>query len=107
MEQRERTLNAQVAAWRRRSEIARANGQVELAEAAARLAGYCGKLLESGSEIPEHLNQINVLRKRIEASEAHRTMSAEHGLNDEAIDTTYEIQELERELVSLVLAAGI
>lgn len=50
----------------------------------------------------ELLTKANWLRKRIESAEQHRTMSAEHGLGDEAIDTTYEIQAMERELVKLV-----
>ena len=50
----------------------------------------------------ERLRTANHLRKQIESSEQHRTMCAEHGLNDAAIDTTLEIQELENQLIQLM-----
>ncbi len=51
---------------------------------------------------PEILRKANLFRKQIEASEQHRTMCVEHGLGDAAIDATYEIQAMEKQLVDLI-----
>lgn len=95
-----------LAAWRERAEIARREGHLEVADAADTLSAEYKRLVES--EIPQPdpaiLSAANLLRRKIEASEQHRTMSVEHGLGNEAIDVTLEIQEMERELVELVRA---
>ncbi len=59
---------------------------------------------QAKKEEPDYLRRARRLRKTLEASEQHRTMCAEHGLDDSAIDATYEIQEIERELIELVKA---
>lgn len=90
-----------IAAWLERAEIARREGRREVAEAAEKVAtGY--RELTGEQDEPAYLSKANLLRKRIESTEQHRTMAAEHGLSNEAIDSTYEIQELERELIDLV-----
>jgi hypothetical protein len=93
-----------LAAWQERVEIASRDGQNAVADAAAVLAAkYCQLVDSDGSEAePAILSAANLLRRKIEASEQHRTMAVEHGLGDEAIDVTLEIQGLERELVDLV-----
>lgn len=94
----------QLSAWRERAEIASRDGNAALADAAAALATKYNQLVESA--VPELEPAVfaaaNLLRRKIEASEQHRTMSVEHGLGDEAIDVTLEIQEMEKELVALV-----
>lgn len=94
----------QLAAWRERALIANRDGHEAVAEVAAFLAAKYSEFLES--EVPQTepsmFTSANLLRRKIEASEQHRTMSVEHGLGDEAIDVTLEIQEMERELIALV-----
>lgn len=90
-------------AWIERSEIASRQGQAELARIAMILAEGYHQLLEANLDIGEsdQMLKANILRKQIEASEQHRTMCVEHGLSDAAIDTTYEIQAMEAELLAL------
>jgi hypothetical protein len=89
--------------WSERAEIARKQGQDDVIAAAELLALMCEKLNATPeAEEPEVLRKANLLRKKIEASERHRTMCVEHGLSDAAIDATYEIQALEKELVEVV-----
>ncbi|MBY0551469.1 MAG: hypothetical protein K2W95_29580 [Candidatus Obscuribacterales bacterium] len=93
-----------LAAWRERAAIASRDGHQAFADAAAALSAKYSQLVEL--DVPEAepamFAAANLLRRKIEASEQHRTMSVEHGLNDEAIDVTIEIQEMEKELVTLV-----
>lgn len=96
------SMRARMEAWTQRAQDCAALGSVEVAQAARVIVAAYEKLLESGESEPPDLVQANKLRKRIEAAEAHRTMSAEHGLSNEAIDVTYEIRELESELVALI-----
>lgn len=100
----QRQLLDQISQWLERAEIARAHDNVEVASAAEKIAGICQGLLECQreSERPEILRQANRIRKQIESSEQHRTMCVEHGLSDAAIDATYEIQELEKQLVAVI-----
>lgn len=91
-----------VSAWTERAEIARKQGQSQLVEVAMRIASMYQELESSNGAEPDYLRKANILRKRIEATEQHRTMSVEHGLSDEAIDATHEIQELERQLIELI-----
>lgn len=93
-----------LAAWRERADIARRDGHQAVAEAAAALSEKYSQLVESDAPEaePALFADANLLRRKIEASEQHRTMSVEHGLGDEAIDVTLEIQEMEKELVALV-----
>ena len=96
-------LQKHLAAWSQRAEIARRHGQDAVADAATVLVSEYGKFIAAGLESePAVFAAANTLRRKIEASEQHRTMSVEHGLGDEAIDVTLEIQEMEKELVALV-----
>lgn len=102
-EQHRRTLDM-VTIWSERIEIARRQNQDDMVAVAQYIvAAYEKQPSESGPE-PAFLGPANVLRKRIESSEQHRTMCVEHGLSDAAIDATYEIQQMERELIELVRA---
>jgi len=100
--ERQAGLEKKWAAWTERAEVARAQMQPEVEAAADAIAAAYKQLMESNAAEPEVLVKANKLRKRIESAEQHRTMAAEHGLNDEAIDVTYEIQKLETELVELI-----
>lgn len=104
IETRRERQRKHLAAWRERVEIARRDGNGVVASAAHALAEKYRELVESASPEPEPASvaAANLLRRKIEAAEQHRTMSVEHGLGDEAIDVTLEIQEMERELVALV-----
>jgi hypothetical protein len=95
-------ISRKLAAWSKRAALAQVQKQADVEQAALAIVDAYRALLESDSAEPEELVQANVLRKKIESAEQHRTMAAEHGLNDEAIDVTYEIQQLESELVALV-----
>jgi len=100
---REARFKALIEHWRNRIQIAEKQKQHDVVEAAARIVDAYEKLLESQSTgEPAFLAQANNLRKKITASEQHRTMCVEHGLSDTAIDATLEIQELEKQLVALV-----
>jgi hypothetical protein len=101
-EQHRRTLDL-VTIWSERVEIARRQNQEEMVAAAQYVVSTYEKL-QSGMAEPAFLAPVNVLRKRIESSEQHRTMCVEHGLSDAAIDATYEIQQMEKELIELVRA---
>jgi hypothetical protein len=102
VDDRKQRMRSIAGIWSERAIIAGKHGQTDLAEVSLWLASKYQQLGDSELEEPEVLARANLLRKRIESSEQHRTMSVEHGLGDEAIDVTYEIQELERELVVLV-----
>ncbi len=99
---RKQALERKISAWSERARIADKQQQVEVMQAAMELVSAYEALIESNGEEPELLVKANLLRKRIEACEQHRTMAAEHGLSDEAIDATYEIQEMEKKLIELV-----
>lgn len=94
----------QISKWSERAQIARKQGQEDLEAAALELMSLCESLSKSAGELnkPDILIKANLLRKQIEAGEKHRTMCVEHGLSDAAIDATYEIQALEKELVTLI-----
>lgn len=96
--------NEQIAHWKERAEIAQRQGQDDVRAAALKMVSAYEKLAEDSSEAeePDVLKQANLLRKKIESSEQHRTMCVEHGLSDAAIDATYEIQQMERDLVTLL-----
>ncbi len=100
-------IEDQIRKWTERAESARKHGQEDLMAAALELASMCQTLSKSPTEInqPDVLIRANLLRKQLEASEQHRTMCVEHGLGDAAIDATYEIQRLGKELVTLVQCA--
>lgn len=101
--EREKNIKDQISAWTQRQAIANKLGQDDVAAAAQAVVSAYTNLLDSAKDgEPEMLLKANVLRKRIEASEQHRTMCVEHGLSNAAIDATYEIQELERQLVALI-----
>lgn len=111
-EQHRRTLDM-VTIWSERVEIARRQNQDEMVAVAQYIvstyeklqsAGEVGGGTPGGMAEPAFLAPVNVLRKRIESSEQHRTMCVEHGLSDAAIDATYEIQQMEKELIELVRA---
>lgn len=108
-EQHRRTLDM-VTIWSERVEIARRQNQNDMMAVAEYIVAAYDKLRGSGADAstaaaePAFLGPANVLRKRIESSEQHRTMCVEHGLSDAAIDATYEIQQMEKELVELVRA---
>jgi hypothetical protein len=89
-------------AWTERAEIARKQGQDDVVEICDDLVAIYQSLAGGTAVAPEMLAKANLLRKRIESTEQHRTMSVEHGLGNEAIDATYEIKELENELLELV-----
>jgi hypothetical protein len=95
-----------VSIWTQRAEESRKHGHSEVAAAATTVAAIYEQLLSNAeSEWTEQaplLIQANLIRKKIEASEQHRSMCVEHGLSDAAIDATYEIEALEKQLVSLV-----
>src|SRR5687768_4183433 len=99
---RKRRMRNIAGIWSERATTAGKHGQADVEQVAMWLASKYQELVDSDAEEPEVLVNANLLRKRIESSEQHRTMSVEHGLGDEAIDVTYEIQELEKELVALV-----
>jgi hypothetical protein len=103
--QGEQYVNEQIAQWNERAEIARTQGQDDVRAAALKVVSVYERLASDTTESdePESLKEALVLRKRIESSEQHRTMCVEHGLSDAAIDATYEIQQLERDLVALLL----
>lgn len=103
---RNQLIAKRISAWSERAEIANKQTQVDVMQAALALASVYEALIQSNVDEPELLIKANLLRKRIEASEQHRTMAAEHGLSNEAIDATLEIQEMERNLVELVRSAG-
>ena len=125
-EQHRRTLDM-VTIWSERVEIARRQNQDDMVAAAQYVVSTYEKLQSASSGAggassgtggassgtggalgsigePAFLAPANVLRKRIESSEQHRTMCVEHGLSDAAIDATYEIQQMEKELIELVRA---
>jgi len=89
-------------AWSDRVEIARRQGQEEVVKASLLMLDYYDSKLDASYEDPEVVAKANLLRKRIESSEQHRTMCVEHGLSDAAIDATYEIQDMEKQLVALL-----
>lgn len=103
---RNQLMARRISAWSERAEIADRQRQGDVMQAALKLKVAYEALLESEVDEPDLLITANLLRKRIEASEQHRTMAAEHGLNDEAIDATFEIQAMEKQLVELVRSAG-
>jgi hypothetical protein len=99
----EKMLEDEVFRWSQRVEIARKHGQQDVAAASTKICTLYKQALDNNQQ-PTHnqlLSKADAIRKRIEAAEQHRTMCAEHGLNDAAIDATYEIQALERRLVEL------
>jgi hypothetical protein len=101
-------LEEQIRKWSERAEIARKQGQDELVTAALELKAMCEALsgsADTADKRPELLVKANRLRNEIEAGEQHRTMCVEHGLSDAAIDATYEIQALEKKLISLMQGA--
>jgi hypothetical protein len=100
--ERQAGLQRKLAAWTERAAVARTQNQPEVETVAHAVAAAYKQMMESNGAEPEALVKANTLRKRIESAEQHRTMAAEHGLNDEAIDVTYEIQQLEKELVELI-----
>lgn len=93
-----------IAHWSNRVQIAEKQKQLDVVEAVFQIIRVYETLLEcqSQDEEPAFLEQANTLRKKITASEQHRTMCVEHGLSDTAIDATLEIQDLEKQLVALV-----
>lgn len=96
-------LTAMAAIWTERAGINERQGQSDLASAALTIAWFCKFLSECSVEkLPEFIKEANTLRKKIEASERHRTMCVEHGLSDAAIDATYEIQSMEKRLLSIL-----
>jgi hypothetical protein len=101
---RARTIKHQIFRWLERGEIARKQKQNELLAATTKIVAIYEGLLDSAEDPGEStlLRKANGLRKRIESAEQHRTMCAEHGLSDAAIDATYEIQSMEKELVDLI-----
>jgi hypothetical protein len=101
---RAKTIKNQIFRWTERGEIARKQSQDELLGAVIKIIAIYEELLVSDEDPGQStlLIRVNGLRKRIEAAEQHRTMCAEHGLSDAAIDATYEIQSLEKELVDLI-----
>lgn len=102
--EREPKLMAQAALWVERASIADRQGQEDLQFACKALSSLCELYAGSPAEkTPEFVKDANKIRKKIEASERHRTMCVEHGLSDAAIDATYEIQGLEKELLALLL----
>jgi hypothetical protein len=102
--ERQRLIARRWSAWLERAEIARKQGQEDVIRASLELASAYEQLSPPDYIESELLVKANLLRKQIESSEQHRTMSVEHGLGNEAIDVTLEIQELEKQLVALVLA---
>jgi hypothetical protein len=101
--ERKRRIRYQIRLWTERAEIARKQQQADVAEVAERLIMAYEDLMDQDEQPePEVMARANNLRNRIEATEQHRTMAAEHGLGNEAIDSTYEIQALEKELVELI-----
>ena len=102
-------IEEEIRAWAERSDMSRQYGKDPLARACSELAARYKKLLgeaENATESEELVSARN-LRRKIEAAEQHRTMCAEHGLNDAAIDATYEIEELEQEIVALITDAEL
>lgn len=98
----------EIAAWVEREFIARKYGSAELADCATVLVRKYQELLAAeAQEEPEPLTRARRLRRTLEASEQHRTMCVEHGLNDSAIDVTYEIQNIEKQLVELVKGLAV
>lgn len=93
-------------AWNDRVEIARRQSQDEVVKAALLMVDYYDTKLDPTYEDPEVVAKANLLRKRIESSEQHRTMCVEHGLSNAAIDATYEIQDMEKQLVVLLQELG-
>jgi hypothetical protein len=89
-------------AWTDRVEIARRQNQEAVMKAALLMVDYYDSKLSPTDEDPDVVTKANLLRKRIESSEQHRTMCVEHGLSDAAIDATYEIQDIEKQLVALL-----
>jgi len=88
--------------WSERADIAQKQGQQDMVTASMSIISLYESLsLTPEMNEPEVLIKLNLLRKQIEASEQHRTMCVEHGLSDAAIDATYEIQDLEKQLVEL------
>lgn len=93
----------EMAAWIERASIARKYGNEQFAAASDELASRYKTLIEQDEQSePDTLTKARQLRKTLEASEQHRTMCVEHGLSDAAIDATYEIQEIESQIVHLV-----
>lgn len=103
---RELKYQAMAAVWLERASIAEKQGQKDLQAAANTFASYCEFLsnISEKRETPAFIKTANTLRKKIEASERHRTMCVEHGLSDAAIDATYEIQSMEKELLNILLS---
>jgi hypothetical protein len=99
------TARRKLAVWSGRLALAHEQDQPDVEQAVRAIIKAYESLIEKNAAAePEFLRQANELRKRLESAENHRTMAAEHGLNDEAIDVTYEIQKLEKALVALVSA---
>jgi hypothetical protein len=97
------TARRKLAAWSARLALAGEQNQPDVEVAAQAIIKAYESLIEKNADAePEYLQQANALRKRLESAENHRTMAAEHGLNDEAIDVTYEIQKIEKALVGLI-----
>lgn len=94
-------LESELAVWRERAGIARQYDNEKFALACDFFANLCESLLKSERSQTDFLLKARHLRKKLEASEQHRTMCVEHGLNDSAIDTTYEIQEIETSLMAM------
>lgn len=82
--------------------MARQYGRQEMCDIATELAQQYKGLLIAHENEPDILQKAHRIRRKLEASEQYRTMCVEHGLNDSAIDVTYEIQELESKLIALV-----
>lgn len=99
-------LESELANWQERASISRQYANEALASACDYLVKQYELLLNSESESSESELMLKAqrFRKMIEASEQHRTMCVEHGLDDSAIDATYEIQEIEGKLIALVSA---
>jgi hypothetical protein len=96
------TARRKLAAWSARLALAGEQNQPDVAQAVQTIIEAYENLIEiNAAAEPEYLQQANVLRNRLESAENHRTMAAEHGLNDEAIDVTYEIQKIEKALIAL------
>ena len=100
-------MEKKISAWAERASIARRQRQDDVAAASEAIKAIYERLMEAPSEAPAFLEKANLLRKQIEATEQHRTMCVEHGLSDAAIDATYEIQELEKKLVELLVAESL
>jgi phage shock protein A len=95
-------IESQKRRWSERAEIALRQGQTDLVMAVNTIISIYDSLAATPELTePEILIKVNLLRKQIEASEQHRTMCVEHGLSDAAIDATYEIQDLEKQLIKL------